>query len=194
MAAYYTEVPTTLPVVLTLDNAKKQLKVEDLGTFDDVIIQDCVDAAVEEAEQYTNTAIYERKYVVKSNAWLKDFEFRIQPVQSVTKITYIKEDGTSVEVSSAEDLAAFMELLPKDKYAKIIHLKNADDLPDLKTKINDALTIEITCGYAATKVPKSMVQGIKLLVSDNYNFRGDSEKKTNSASRRKLEPFKYYSE
>ena len=83
MGTYYTETIGILPVVVTLDQAKKQLKVEDLGVFDDTIIQDCIDSAVEESENYTNTAIYERNYVINSDCFTQDFEFRVQPLQSV---------------------------------------------------------------------------------------------------------------
>ena len=46
MAIYYYKQTYTAPEILSLAAAKKQLKMEDLGTFDDVLIQDCIDAAI----------------------------------------------------------------------------------------------------------------------------------------------------
>ena len=48
MAVYYTQVSHISPEVVPLIDAKKQLKMEDLGTFDDELIQDCIDAAIDE--------------------------------------------------------------------------------------------------------------------------------------------------
>tara|TARA_R110002167_G_scaffold112367_1_gene284749 strand:- start:3390 stop:3968 length:579 start_codon:yes stop_codon:yes gene_type:complete len=187
MGTYYTETIGKLPVVVTLDQAKKQLKVEDLGVFDDTIIQDCIDSAVEESENYTNTAIYERNYVINSDCFTQDFEFRVQPLQSVEAIKYLDVDG--VEQTLHTDL---YELLPIDKYAKIIHFKDWENIPAVKKLDNSAVVIEVTCGYEEGAVPKSMQQAIKLKLTDNYNFRGDREQKKSTAADRKLEPFKFY--
>lgn len=187
MGTYYSEAIHTQPEVLSLDQAKKQLKVEDLGTFDDTIIQDCIDSAIEESEHYTNTAIHERKFVINSDCFTQDFEFRVQPLQTVDSIKYLDEDGVEQTLDSA-----LYELLPIDKYAKIIHYKDWDNIPAIKELDNSAVVINVTCGYADGTVPKAMQQAIKLKLTDNYNFRGDREQKKNTAADRKLEPFKFY--
>lgn len=193
MAIYYYQQTHNAPVILSLEEAKKQLKMEDLGAFDDDIIYDCVDAAIEEAENYCNRHINEAKYIIKSGHWLsQNYEFKQQLVSAITKITYKPLDGgADVELIDA-DLTAFCELLPVDQYASKLWYKDEDNLPDLAEDINDAVSFEITVGYPEGTVPFALKQAIKLMVTDNYNFRGDRDKKTNSASRIKLEPYKYY--
>jgi hypothetical protein len=192
MSIYYYQQTYESPEILPLSDAKKQLKMEDF-TFDDDIIYDCVEAAINEAETYTNRNIQERKFIVKSGSWLpQGYEFKQQTVSAITKITYKPYDG-SADVELIDDaLAAFIELLPVDPYAKQIFYKDYDNLPDLAEDVNDAVSFEITVGYSSGSVPFAIKQGIKLIVTDNYNFRGDRDKQYHSASRIKLEPYRYY--
>lgn len=190
MSAYYTPITHASPEVLSLADAKKQLKMEDLGTYDDAIIQDCIEAAIDEAEQYANINIRERKYTITFTEWQQDFEFLKQYLQSVDTLKYKDADGNTVDLTSTKD--DYLELLAIDDYAKVIHFKDFDALPTLKENINDAVTITVTVGYPENTVPKGIIQAIKLLVTDNYDFRGDREVKNFTASRRKLEPYKYY--
>jgi len=188
MSAYYTPITHTSPEVLSLETAKKQLKMEDLGTYDDTLITECIEAAIDEAEQYTNINIRERKYTINFTTWQLDFEFFKQYLQSVDTLSYIDPDGpTQVLV-----VADYLELFAIDDYAQVIHFTDFDNLPTLKENINSAVTITVTVGYADGEVPKGILQAIKLLVTDNYDFRGDREVKNFTASRRKLEPYKYY--
>ena len=125
MAIYYYKQTYTAPEILSLAAAKKQLKMEDLGTFDDVLIQDCIDAAIGEAENYCNRHINEAKYIVKSGHWLsQNYEFKQQLVSAITKITYKPLDGSADVELIDDDLAAFCELLPADQYASKLYYKD----------------------------------------------------------------------
>jgi len=189
MPIYYTKLAHTSPEVLSLDAAKKQLKVEDLGAFDDAIIQDCIEAAIDEAESYIEANVRERKYKIYFQSWQDMYEFRQQKIQSIDSINYKTDASNTNPLVVAENV----ELLPVDKYASIIKFKDFDALPTLKENVSDAVTINITVGYADTTVPKGLLQGIKLLVSENYNIRNNVESKGYRASAmRKLEPYKYY--
>jgi len=202
---FYIPVAHTSPEILSLEAAKKQLKMEDLGTFDDDIILDCIEAAIDEAESYTSTNIRQRKYIVKSNKWLdQDFEFREQIITEVSKLTYktasetiiLQDVAATNEVEEITDLSDFLELLPVDKYATVIHYKNIEDISDLPELIEtktDAVAFEVTVGYPENKVPKGLLQGIKLLMHENYNIRNNMESKGYlTAAKIKLEPYKYY--
>lgn len=189
MPAYYIPIAHASPEVLSLDAAKKQLKVEDLGAFDDTIITDCIEAAIDEAESYIEANIRERKFTIYFQSWQDMFEFREQIVQSIDAIAY-KDENNQNQTLDVNDTT---ELLPVDKYAKIIKFKDFDALPIVKEDVSDAIQISITTGYATNKVPKGLLQGIKLLVSENYNIRNNVESKGyRSAACRKLEPYKYY--
>ena len=187
MSAFYYPITHAAPTVLSLADAKKQLKMEDLD-HDDAFILECVEAAIDEAENYCNINIRERKYTVKFTTWQQDFEFIQQYIQSIDSLKYKDEAGDEQTVTFSD----YAELLPKDKYAQIVHFKDFDNLPNLKTSISDAVTMTFTVGYADGTVPKGLLQGIKLLVTDNYDFRGERESKYSTTSRKKLEPYKYY--
>lgn len=194
MSAFIQFISKTATTILSLEDAKRQLKIELTDTFDDALIQDCIDAAIDEAESYINTNIYTRVYDIKSTGWLaQNYEIRQQKVTAINKVTYKPANGGADVVLQDTALAAFIELLPVDDYANIMYYKDVDNLPDLITNKNDAVTINITCGYAANAVPKGLLQGIKLLMTENYNIRNNIESKGyRSTALRKLEPYKYY--
>lgn len=188
MFAYYTPLTHTSPEIITLEQAKKQLKMEDLGTFDDDLIQDCIDAAIDEAENYCNTAIRQVKYKVQMASWVNNFEFEKQKVAAIDQITYKDEAGDDQTLPETS-----YQLLPKDKYASIIQFTDVNSLPKLQDNNSTAVSINITIGYPdSVGVPKAITQAIKLLITDNYEYRGDREKPLNTASRVKLEAYKYY--
>lgn len=187
MKAYYTELEHTSPTIITLDQAKKQLKMEDLGTFDDDIIQDCIDAAIDEAENYCNTSIKQRKYKVQIDSWSDNFEFKKQKVTEIDSVTYKDTSGNTQTLD-----ASSYQLLPIDSYASVMQFTDFNNLPEVQEDNTTAITINFTVGYADGKTPKAIQQAIKLLLTDNYEYRGDREKKENLASRIKLEPYKYY--
>ena len=96
MSAFIQLVSQTPTTVLSLEDAKKQLKLEVEDDFDNDIIQDCIDAAVHEAENYINASIYKRVYDIKCSAWLENnYEIRKQKIAAVNSITYKPADGGS---------------------------------------------------------------------------------------------------
>lgn len=187
MLAYYTQIEHEAPEVVTLEQAKKQLKMEDLGDFDDAIIQDCIDAAIDEAENYCNTAFRQAKHRVQMQNWSNDFIFKFQKVTAIDQVTYKDVDGNDQTLPEAS-----YQLLMCDKYEAVLHFQDVNSLPALQPDNTTAVSVDITIGYADGKVPKAVQQAIKLLITDNYEYRGDREKRINTASRVKLEPYKYY--
>lgn len=204
MSAFIQFKSKTPQTILSLEDAKRQLKIEVEDDFDNPIIQDCIDAAIDEAESYINSSIYKRIYEVKCSAWLQDnYEISKQIITAVNSITYKPADGGEAvvikDVAATETEAAvtaltdFIELLPTDKYVNILSYKDADNLPELITNKNDAVVINITVGYESKEVPKGLLQGIKLLMTENYHIRNNIESKNyRTTALRKLEPYKYY--
>ena len=194
MSIYYYPISHETPAVLNLDQAKKQLKMEDLGTFDDDIIKDCIDAAIAEAQNYINSAIFQQKWRIEFLEFKQSYEPKKQHINSLDKVSYILKDGTVVNFTESEDIDAFVKLLPVDRYAKKLHFLNQDSLPDLNETLTNALSIEITCGYVMNTIPRDMLQAIKLLLTDNYNFRSGRPRSESykESSRVLLEPYKYY--
>lgn len=188
MTAMYNEISHTSPVVITRAQARQQTKTEELENVDNELMDECIEAAIDEAESYIQSNIRERKFAIKCSQWIDNFEFREQIMQSVDSITYLDEAGNS-QTLVVNDV---LELTKVDKYSKQIVFKDFDALPKVKANTPTAITINVTCGYPVGKTPKGLIQGIKLLISDNYDFRGDRETKFQTTSRKKLEPYKYY--
>jgi len=190
MSAFIQFISQTPTTVLSIKAAKQQLKIEVDDDFDNDIIQDCIDAAVEEAENYINASIYQREYAIKCSEWLKNnYEIRKQKITAVKSITYKDVSGED-QALVVEDVVELQEI---DKYVTVINYLDEANLPELITNKADAVVINITVGYQAGKVPKGMLQGIKLLMTENYNIRNNIESKGyRSTALRKLEPYKYY--
>ena len=187
MSAYYTPIQHNSPEVISIEQAKKQLKMEDLGDFDNDLIQDCIDAAIDEAENYCNIAIRQVKYRVQIKTWTNDFKFMFQKVTAIDQIKYIDVSGNEQILSDT-----LYQLLMLDKYEAVLHFTNQNNLPLLQADNDTVITIDVTVGYDVDQVPKAITQAIKLLLTDNYEYRGDREKPLNTASRVKLEPYKFY--
>ena len=190
MSAFIQFISQTPTTVLSIKAAKQQLKIEVDDDFDNDIIQDCIDAAVEEAENYINASIYQREYAIKCSEWLKNnYEIRKQKITAVKSITYKDVSGED-QALVVEDVVELQEI---DKYVTVINYLDEENLPELITNKTDAVVINIIIGYEAGKVPKGMLQGIKLLMTENYNIRNNIESKGyRSTALRKLEPYKYY--
>lgn len=184
---FYTQQTHTAPEVLSLADAKKQVKMEDF-TYDDALITTYIEAAIDVAENYTNTSIRERKYKATMFSWKNYLELKRQKVTTIDSIQYLDEDGVTQTLSTDE-----YELLPIDKYASVIHFPEFDDLPEVKDDASNAITISFTIGYAANTVPEGMLQGIKLYLTDIYTYRSDRNTKDNTSAKVLLEPYRYYS-
>lgn len=197
MAHYYTLITQANGAtdLLSLAAAKKQLKMEDLGSFDDDIITACMEAAFQEAEQYLNRGLFDYTYKVQMSSWIQDFEPKKQKVRSITSVKYITTDGAEVTISNASALNAMLELVSKDDFSSIFKFKDFDNLPDLKADTYNAVEIVFNIGYDKIEFfPPAIEQAIKLLLTDNYNYRNTRQRSQSfiDSSRILLEPFRYY--
>ena len=77
------------------------------------------------------------------------------------------------QIKELKEIDDTLELLPIDEYANIINYKDEENLPALISNKIDAVVLNITVGYAANAVPKGLLQGIKLLMTENYNIRNN---------------------
>jgi uncharacterized phiE125 gp8 family phage protein len=191
---HYIPLDTTTEPILTLEQAKKQLKMEDLGTFDDEFIEGCIEAAIKEVENYINTSIKQQKWKLVMSNWSQYLEPKKQKITAITKISYHPKDGTDkVEKITAVTIDAFVQLLPVDDYATKLSYKNFDNIPEVADQ-DDAIEIEFQTGLATANVPADLLHAIKLLLTDNYNFRNTRSRVKSyvDSSRVLMEPYKYY--
>lgn len=175
----------TAPEIISLSAAKLHLKVD--TTDDDTLITDLIQAAIESAENYTGISINEAKFEVKSDCFINDHEFKVSPVQSITSVKYLDEDGNEQTLATAK-----YELLPIDKYVQKIQYPDFDELPTVKEDSSKAVVVALTTGYADGKVPKAIQSAIKLIIGDLYENRQDRADKLPKRSESLLRKYRLY--
>jgi len=181
MSVYIFKQPHTAPEIISLDEAKKHLKVD--FTDDDTLISDMILAAVEHAENYTGTDISEAEYEVHFDEFIQDYELKLSPVQSIQSITYTPESGGDQTISE-------MELLPVDKFASKIHYTDVDNLPAIKE--GTRIKVSILTGYADGKTPKAIRNAIKLIIGNLYEVRQDGVFKFPTRAENLLSKYRFY--
>lgn len=177
--------------VITLDDAKKQLKLEDF-TFDDALIQEYINSAVSEAENIANRALYTKLYSIRFDSWRQDVVPKIQRINTITAFFYIDEDGNEVDLTAS--ISDYVELIQINEYASMIRFKDFDNLPNLAEDTFNAVRFTVNVGYSKATLPAQIKQAVKLLVTDSYNFRNtrvQDKRYLNSASIL-IEPYKFY--
>lgn len=181
MAFIETDTDYQKPEVISLELAKKQLKIEAEDIEDDDLVDYYIESAIGYAESYTGTVIQKQRFIITA----KDFE-EIKTIK--------KQKLLEVESISYKDAEGETQVLPEDHYTleTVDKLENklvfTKELPQVKPLSYDAVVIRIICGYE--KVPKGIVQGILLLISDFYQYRSDRKKGFITSSHSLLSPYK----
>ena len=184
-------VPSTEPI--TLSEAKNYLKVEDSYTDDDTLITAIITSVRQYIETYLSTALItqtiEEKwdyFEVRDYQLRQNFNLGVNPVQSVTSITYIDTDGDSQTWSDSEYVV--------DTYRPVarIGLKNGYTWPSIQDEIN-ALTVTYVAGYgnSGSSVPGNILQAMRYLIATYYENRTDHLATLPTASRVILVNIKY---
>ena len=191
MAYKVISVPASEPI--TLSEAKNYLKVEDSYTDDDTLITAIITSVRQYIERYLSTALITqtieekwdyidvRNYQVRQN-----FNLGVNPVQSVTSITYIDTDGDSQTWSASE------YVVDTHRQVARIGIKNGYTWPSIQDEIN-ALTVTYVAGYgdAGSDVPGNILQAMRYLIATYYENRTDHLATLPTASRVILDNIKY---
>ena len=174
--------PGTLTVV-TLAQAKKQLNIEDSFTDQDTLIESYIDASVENCENFIGGHIIPGDLVLQLDKFDDPVIFEAIPVKSITSVKYYA-DGNEVTLSP-------------EKYAltkqseTVFKLRFKEDLPTTDKRF-DAVTITVACGFTDNKIPKPIVQAIKLQIADMYTIREDRKELLSTQAMSLLRPYKKY--
>ena len=191
MAYKVISVPASEPI--TLSEAKNYLKVEDSYTDDDTLITAIITSVRQYIERYLSTALITqtieekwdyidvRNYQVRQN-----FNLGVNPVQSVTSITYIDTDGDSQTWSASE------YVVDTHRQVARIGIKNGYTWPSIQDEIN-ALTVTYVAGSgdAGSDVPGNILQAMRYLIATYYENRTDHLATLPTASRVILDNIKY---
>lgn len=174
--------PGTLAVV-TLAQAKKQLRIESSFTDEDDLIQSYIDAAVVNCENYIGGHIIPGDLVLTYDKFSSPVVFEAFPLKSITAVKYYAND---TEVTLADTKYALTK-----QNDKVYKLRFKEDLPTTDTRF-DAVKITIACGFAGNTIPKPIVQAIKLQIADMYEIREDRKEMLSTAAMSLLRPYKKF--
>ena len=169
--------------VLTLAQAKKQLRIESDFTDEDDLIQDYIDAAVELAEQFIGGHILPKIMTIKADAFEDPLVFEAFPLKEVTSVNYFPADGSAVAAMPTTDY-----VLTKES-EKVFRIRFKKTLPETAVQF-DAVTYVIKVGFAA--IPKGIIQAVKLMISDMYERREDRAETVATVAQSLLRAYKKY--
>jgi uncharacterized phiE125 gp8 family phage protein len=169
--------------VLTLVQAKKQLRIEADFTDEDDLIQSYIDAAVEVSEKFIGGHILPKIMTIKADSFTNPLVFEAFPLKEVTSVKYFPADGSAEATMDPGEYA-----LTKDS-EKVFRLRFKNTLPETAVQY-DAVTYSIKVGM--TVIPKPIIQAIKLQLADMYERREDRAEIMTTAADRLLRPYKKY--
>ena len=182
---FYTEI-TAEESVLTLEKAKKQLRIDADNTDEDDLILSYIDAAQGACENFINRSIAERNFVMLCNEFSTPITFeRNYENDAIAKIEYYAPGQT--ELSTLDPSQYFLRASNTVECLDIKFLS----LPETDER-DDAVVITIEQGFAAAKCPKPILQAINLRLSDFFERREDREQGNNPASNNLLRAYRKY--
>lgn len=156
--------PASEPV--TTDEAKKHIRFCDDFTDDDAYIDSLIKAAREQAEAYTNRAFVTQTWQYTLNRFpCRPIELPINPVNSVSSIQYVDQDGATQTWDPSKYTVNLTEQI-----AKIVPAYG-ESYPSVRCEPN-ALTVTFIAGQDVEMVPESYKLAIKMIVGHWYENRG----------------------
>lgn len=196
MQSHPLSVLVTAPSVepLTLTEAKLYLRVDQ--STEDNLISGMVVAARQWVETYTRRALVTQTWDFRYEAFMDTRQPLIlpkAPLQSVTSITYLDEDGVSQTLASSN--YSVRTLSGATAGRGYIELNDDVSLPSLYTDALAPVTVRAVCGYgAAASVPDGVKMAIYLMLGDLYEQRQETmmsvSSKTKTTIERLLGPYR----
>lgn len=196
MQSHPLSVLVTAPSVepLTLTEAKLYLRVDQ--STEDNLISGMVVAARQWVETYTRRALVTQTWDFRYESFMDTRQPLIlpkAPLQIVTSITYLDEDGVSQTLASSN--YSVRTLSGATAGRGYIELNDDVSLPSLYTDALAPVTVRAVCGYgAAAAVPDGIKMAIYLMLGDLYEQRQETmmsvSSKTKTTIERLLGPYR----
>jgi uncharacterized phiE125 gp8 family phage protein len=184
---FFTPDSTDDTALVTLEQVKKQLRLEADFEEEDDLIQGYINAAVAAAEDYTGRVLNPGVKTFELDSLSATFEFtQSADNDTVKSIVFYAPDAT--ETTAMEDTNY------KLRKSSTIGCKEIkfESYPETAER-DDAVIIEIQQGYEPETLPKPIYQAILLMVTSMYERREDiGEIGNNSASRSLMRPYRNY--
>lgn len=169
--------------VVSLERAKKHLRLEAEFTDEDELILAYIDSSIEECEKFIGGHIQDKNMIIKATAFENPLVFEAFPVKAITSIKYFAEN---IEEEKTLNSSEYKLTSETDKRFQIRFL---NELPVLQNRY-DAVTFTINIGM--NDIPKPISQAVLLLVADKYEFREDRPEKITTVANKLLRPYKKY--
>jgi uncharacterized phiE125 gp8 family phage protein len=185
--AFIVEQDYASPEIITLATMRKQLELEEDFTEDDALISSYIAAAINQAENYINSEILEKKFTITSVSFDGVLNFKRQKLQSIESIAYKDAAGVSQTITANN-----YSIQTVDSFENTIVFNEDFVFPILKKYDQSAVTLKIVVGYPIGKVPKVILQAIILTVSHFYENRVDYVKEKGTAAEVLLQQYRRY--
>lgn len=158
--------PTTSPV--SLAEAKLHCRID--HTDEDDLVQGLINTATEYCEGLQRRSYITQTWQLTMDDWPlgRVLELPRPPLQSVTSVQYLLEDGVTTETLDSD-----LYVVDTSTILGRLVLKPDAEWPDDALNAAGAITIEYIAGYGDTPadVPASVRQSIQLLVGHWYAHR-----------------------
>lgn len=175
--------PGTATDVVTLAKAKKHLRIEASFTEEDDLIQDYIDTAVTNAENYIGGHIIDKNMVIKMTGFDNPLVFEAFPVKEVASVKYFEAGNDTEQTMPETDYVLNSE--SQKRFA--VRFKNT--LPEVQDR-PDAVTVTISLGM--TTIDKPIASAVLLMVADLYERREDRGEVNVTVAMSLLRPYKKF--
>lgn len=150
---------------LSCDEARAHLRV-DVHDEDDLVITPLIKSARSYCEKVLDRALITQTWILYMDAFPGIIELRKPPIQSVSSITYLDNDGATQTLSTS-----IYSVDVKSEPGRITLAYN-QTLPSYRA-IENSIAVTFVAGYGATgaTVPEPIRHAMKLLVAHWYRNR-----------------------
>lgn len=163
--------PTDEPV--SLEEAILYARWES-GTDEDDQFSALIILGREQTEAITEHQLNTATWIQYFNGWQNCFLLDKPPLQTITAITYIDEDGATQTVSSSNYIVH-----TESEHRGLVQFKNDFTFPELRAERLNSISIEFVAGYQGWPispltpqgVPETLKTAIKLFVNDCWSHR-----------------------
>ncbi len=179
MPVYYNILSVPIELI-SLEQAKQQLRIDPIVQHEDSLIQAYISEAREIAENYIGRLIGERTLEVKSSDYISNVASEYTPINEVLDIVAKLNNGAEQSVTA--------ELVSINKTEQ--RLIYQDEPTNLSSIFTTPVTTTLKVGYNANNCPKSLISAMKLIISRLYEFRTDNAQQKTQASHNIMRAFK----
>lgn len=184
---YFFTVNEDAAALITLQQAKAQLRVEDDFQDEDDLIESYIDAAIAAAENYIDAPLIPGIKTFELDSLTKTFVFKQgADNDEIQSISYWEKDAEEVTVMPTENYKLRKNYSTGCKEIKFVTFPTTDTR-------DDAVIININQGYTPETLPKPIYQAIMLMITSMYVKREDiGEIGNNMQSRALMRPYRNY--